>query len=305
MNGYSTTTNYDPIRLARSRDASPHRIDSDLTSSKPVYTVQNNLLSPPNLVPLPKPKQIKMDNTTLAQQQRLLHDEFYNSSKTMSFLSNAESRFSNLYITKDSTDSCIENVHHTIQTKCVSFETKNITTINGQTKCTSETTVKKEYSNGNETKSFIQQRVERLYGPGALAQGFFVSKRQKNRFSDCEDKYFKIEPDNHSKSMTDALLEEDSEPLMKQSTSSPTLPVLRHLRPEFRAQLPILSPKKGLPESSLQKSVTIPKLKDEIELNGHSKSDRQGVKLSDLDICTNGHSSSSAKTEGKCFKIYL
>ncbi|VEN54049.1 unnamed protein product, partial [Callosobruchus maculatus] len=24
VNGYSTTTNYDPVRLARSRDASPH-----------------------------------------------------------------------------------------------------------------------------------------------------------------------------------------------------------------------------------------------------------------------------------------
>lgn len=298
MNGYSTTTNYDPIRLARSRDASPHRIDSDLTSSKPVYTVQNNLLSPPNLVPLPKPKQVKMDNATLAQQQRLLHDEFYSSTKTMTFLSKAESRFSNLYITKDTTDSCLENVHNTIQTKCVSFETKNITTINGQTKCTSETTVKKEYSNGDETKSFIQQRVERLYGPGALAQGFFVTKRQKSRFSDSEDKSDRSESEKHSKSMTDALLDEEPEPMMKQSTSSPTLPVLRHLRPEFRAQLPILSPKKGAAEGVLQKSVTIPKLKEEAEVNGHSKSGRQSVKLSDLDSYSNGHAASTVK-EGK------
>jgi hypothetical protein len=29
------------------------------------------------------------------------------------------------------------------------------------------------------SKSFIQQRVERLYGPGALAQGFFRRTRQK------------------------------------------------------------------------------------------------------------------------------
>lgn len=299
MNGYSTTTNYVPIRLAKSRDASPHRIDSDL-KSKPTYTVQNNLLSPPNLVPLPKPKQNTMDNTTLAQQQRLLHDEFYSTTKTMTFLSSTESRFSNLYITKDSTDSCIENGHHTIQTKCVSFENKNITTINGQTKCTSETTVKKEYSNGNETKSFIQQRVERLYGPGALAQGFFVTKRQKNRLSDSEDKSVKGEYDKHSKSMTDALLDDEPEPVMKQSTSSPTLPVLRHLRPEFRAQLPIISAKKGIAEGALPKSVTIPKLKDEAEVNGNSKS----VKLSDLDSCSNGHGVPTLKQDGKLFNDF-
>lgn len=233
-----------------------------------------------------------MDNTTLAQQQRLLHDEFYSTTKTMTFLSNTESRFSNIYITKDSTDSCIENGHHSIQTKCVSFESKNITTINGQTKCTSETAVKKEYSNGSETKSFIQQRVERLYGPGALAQGFFVTKRQKNQLSECEDdKSVKGELEKHSKSMTAALLDAEPEPMMKQSTSSPTLPVLRHLRPEFRAQLPIISPKKGITEGVLQKSVTIPKLKDEAEMNGHSKTDRQSVKLSDLDNCTNGNAS--------------
>lgn len=238
-----------------------------------------------------------MDNTTLAQQQRLLHDEFYSSAKTMTFLSNTESRFSNLYITKDSTDGCIENGHHTIQTKCVSFESQNITTINGQSKCTSETTVKKEFSNGSETKSFIQQRVERLYGPGALAQGFFVTKRQKSRLSDSEDK-FTVDSDKHSKSMTDALLDEESEPVMRQSTSSPTLPVLRHLRPEFRAQLPIISPKKGIAEGTMQKSVTIPKLKDESEANGHSIGERQSVKLSDLEKCTNGVIVPTAK-EGK------
>ncbi|KDR11387.1 Disks large-associated protein 1 [Zootermopsis nevadensis] len=69
------------------------------------------------------------------------------------------------------------------------------------------------------SKSFIQQRVERLYGPGALAQGFF--RRTRHKPSDevqgpCESHT----PHNgycHN--------------------SSPTLPVLRHLRPEFRAQL--------------------------------------------------------------------
>ncbi|XP_061939638.1 disks large-associated protein 4 isoform X13 [Apis cerana] len=52
-------------------------------------------------------------------------------------------------------------------------------------------------------KSFIQQRVERLYGPGALAQ----------------------ENANTEESLKN-------------------LPVLRHLRPEFRAQLPVVSPRR-------------------------------------------------------------
>lgn len=250
VNGYSTTTNYDPIRLARSRDASPHRIDPDLTPNKVTYSVQNNLLSPPNLVPLPtkvKPKS-EMGENTLTQHH---HQEFYSSTKTMSFMSKESHFTSNLFSTKDTIDGCLENGHHTIHNKCVNFESKNITSINGQNKCTSETSIRQEFSNGNETKSFIQQRVERLYGPGALAQGFFVSKRQKNRLSESEDKNTSLDSEKHSKSMTDKLLEDDLEPSMKQSTSSPTLPVLRHLRPEFRAQLPIISPRKGADRKSV------------------------------------------------------
>nr|CAI5849824.1 unnamed protein product [Callosobruchus analis] len=68
--------------------------------------------------------------------------------------------------------------------------------------------------------------------------------------------------------------------------------VLRHLRPEFRAQLPIISPKKA--ESHLQKSITVPKLKDEVEVNGHAKSKA----IDDILTCkdsTNGHIESNAK----------
>lgn len=286
VNGYSTTTNYDPIRLARSRDASPHRIDPDLTPNKVTYSVQNNLLSPPNLVPLPtkvKPKS-EMGENTLTQHH---HQEFYSSTKTMSFMSKESHFTSNLFSTKDTIDGCLENGHHTIHNKCVNFESKNITSINGQNKCTSETSIRQEFSNGNETKSFIQQRVERLYGPGALAQGFFVSKRQKNRLSESEDKNTSLDSEKHSKSMTDKLLEDDLEPSMKQSTSSPTLPVLRHLRPEFRAQLPIISPRKGV-ESLMQKSVTVPKLKDEINVNGHCNGEEE-IKISALKDISNGH----------------
>ncbi|CAH0550040.1 unnamed protein product [Brassicogethes aeneus] len=264
VNGYSTTTNYDSVRLARSRDASPHRIDhltkkTDQPNS--THSVRNNLLSPPNLVPLP-PRTIEtMTENTLAQRH---HQDFFRKS---------ESRFSSSLFSNDTIDACIENGHSTYQSKCVSFESKTVTTINGQSKTTSESTVRKEFSNG---KSFIQQRVERLYGPGALAQGFFVSKRNKNRLSESESDKDKEndhpEKNKHNKSMQDALLLDSQGEIspMKQSTSSPTLPVMRHLRPEFRAQLPMFSPRKEQQAATslaqlpaMPKSVTVPKLKDD------------------------------------------
>lgn len=276
VNGYSTTTNYDPDRLARSRDASPHRIhnhDPEILT----YSVHNNLLSPPNLVPLPiqrySPKMDTQNKENMAEHTITHHQQFYSSSKTVTY---KETRnFSNSIISNDSVDACLENGHRNgIQSKCVTYSSKNMSmTSNGQSKCVTESSVQ-EFTNGNESKSFIQQRVERLYGPGALAQGFFVTtKRQKNRFSESgllEKTPTKI--DNHSKSMNDKAFENDLSPIsMKQSTSSPALPVLRHLRPEFRAQLPIMCSKKGS-ESPMQKSSTAPTLKGDVKVNGHDTS---------------------------------
>ncbi|XP_003704181.1 uncharacterized protein LOC100879076 isoform X2 [Megachile rotundata] len=81
-------------------------------------------------------------------------------------------------------------------------------------------------------KSFIQQRVERLYGPGALAQGFFY-KRSTSRLNTSESSFNKS-ANNNDASTDNANTEE----------SLKNLPVLRHLRPEFRAQLPVVSPRR-------------------------------------------------------------
>ncbi|XP_076241224.1 uncharacterized protein LOC143183550 [Calliopsis andreniformis] len=81
-------------------------------------------------------------------------------------------------------------------------------------------------------KSFIQQRVERLYGPGALAQGFFF-KRSTSRLNNSDSSFNKSN-NSHDVSMDNANTEE----------SLKNLPVLRHLRPEFRAQLPVVSPRR-------------------------------------------------------------
>ncbi|XP_056634161.1 uncharacterized protein LOC130443505 isoform X1 [Diorhabda sublineata] len=289
VNGYSTTTHYDPLRLAsRSRDVSPHRIDTDHQSVQKVstFSIQNNLLSPPNIVPLPT---LKMENA-LTQHR----NEFYSSLKTSTYMSKqsySSGIFSSITQSKDTTDSCLENGHQTIQNKCVSFESTSMTDTGGQRKCVSETSMKQEYSNGSETKSFIQQRVERLYGPGALAQGFFITKPQKSRLNESDSKTHAPVGDKHSKSMNDNLLEEDDdvEYGMKQSTSSPTLPVLRHLRPEFRAQLPMISPRRGqqLEITTIQKSITVPKLINVVKVNGHSKAN-EAETISDVKEDVNG-----------------
>lgn len=88
-------------------------------------------------------------------------------------------------------------------------------------------------SSSNSEKSFIQQRVERLYGPGALAQGFFF-KRGSGQLNSSDTSFNKSNSNNNDISTDNANTEE----------SLKNLPVLRHLRPEFRAQLPVVSPRK-------------------------------------------------------------
>ncbi|KAK9302117.1 hypothetical protein QLX08_005732 [Tetragonisca angustula] len=87
-------------------------------------------------------------------------------------------------------------------------------------------------SSTSSEKSFIQQRVERLYGPGALAQGFFF-RRSASKLSNT-DSSFNKSSNNNDVSTENANTEE----------SLKNLPVLRHLRPEFRAQLPVVSPRR-------------------------------------------------------------
>lgn len=85
----------------------------------------------------------------------------------------------------------------------------------------------------SETTSFVLQRVERLYGPGALAQGFYARHNARRSL---------LSHDDHSKS-------NGSSPVMNGNSSyssnfvdgstEESLPVLKLLRPEFRAQLSV------------------------------------------------------------------
>lgn len=119
---------------------------------------------------------------------------------------------------------------------------------------------------GSPYKSFIEQRVERLYGPGALAQGFHANRRSMEKTVLSERNIYSNTPTRLGSGCT------GNSPLKamngngtggiytpkrvapNQGTNEEnekhledTIPVLRHLRPEFRAQLPISSPKRSPP----------------------------------------------------------
>lgn len=141
-------------------------------------------------------------------------------------------------------------------------------------------------------KSFIQQRVERLYGPGALAQGFLMQKRQKKSLSEDDTKIL-TEKSLNCQSERFASPKKSSTSLESENVySSPngemdtsvSLPVLRHLRPEFRAQLPILSPKKSVKHEAMDESPQkedIPNQKTEQEISS-DESITNGVSVINL-----------------------
>lgn len=137
---------------------------------------------------------------------------------------------------------------------------------------------------GNSTSSFIQQRVERLYGPGALAQGFYspkkhssslspVPRQQKQSHSEDElsRKFKQLSPskdygefrkklhNNFSQTVTHCWQPEATTTLNGQNVDT-DLPVFRHLSHEFRAQLPTVSPKRNVPRLSPAPEVLLPPL---------------------------------------------
>ncbi|KAH8236344.1 hypothetical protein KR032_010564 [Drosophila birchii] len=125
------------------------------------------------------------------------------------------------------------------------------------------------------TSSFIQQRVERLYGPGALAQGFYSPKKhgqsppatearasvrqqlkvESPQSSELELKFKQLSPskdygefrkklNNCAQAATLRCVDPPS--VHSEENGELVLPVFRHLSHEFRAQLPKVSPKRGV-----------------------------------------------------------
>ncbi|KRJ98736.1 uncharacterized protein LOC6529107 [Drosophila yakuba] len=154
------------------------------------------------------------------------------------------------------------------------------------------------HTNGN--GSFIKQRVERLYGPGALAQGFYSPKKHgQSSYAAGRSERGQLEIDSPQGSELARKFKQLSpskdygefrkklEKKCSQSTTSRLdkslhssllngdldLPVFRHLSQEFRAQLPTVSPKRGAPRSNVAPEVllinnesgTVPGPADEVD----------------------------------------
>lgn len=132
------------------------------------------------------------------------------------------------------------------------------------------------------SKSFIQQRVERLYGPAALTQGLYSPKKPKSAEENLKSttttttkssissvlveksqnssntfqstKYvLEAQRNGHINNLTNDRKNHDDENINLNALNE-ALPVLRHLRPEFRAQLPALSPKRTIAITKLNSS---------------------------------------------------
>lgn len=228
VNGYSNLTTYDSKfrqNINKSREVSPIR---PITHTLQYNRGDGNYLVVPVPVPLKKDTQPSMEHPVLSPDKR-----FYASPK------------------RQTTDTG----------KCTAMDqdcTDNATAFY-KTKLHSPSLALTNSTNGSDSspKSFIQQRVERLYGPGALAQGFYspvrtrnnasiLSERSQNADSTPSPKQFKSDARPNGQNVPEKTCAYGGDELENVNViDEQSLPVLRHLRPEFRAQLPMLSPKRA------------------------------------------------------------
>lgn len=159
---------------------------------------------------------------------------------------------------------------------------------------TSQTFIRDDAENGKSTKSFIQQRVERLYGASALAQGIYSPKKpkadaaagqilsEKSQNSPSQLKMQSLATVNAVTNGGTANGLVDLENVDVNEFESESLPVLRHLRPEFRAQLPTLS-------SPKRSNIFLTKLKSPEQTNDENA----------IAATTNGHVTVTLHSNGK------
>lgn len=250
VNGYSNLTTYDSKfrqSINKSREVSPIR---------PItHTVQYNRGGSNYLVvPVSIPINAHNKTTSMMDAHTILSPEkrFFSQQKTTLEMGSTGGR--------DITDNINSN-------GCTSYFKKTILTSSATTTMTTTSGggaggVSGKDSGNDVTKSFIQQRVERLYGPGALAQGLYSPKKPKqtdeNGGSVSLSSILVEKSQNSSKfngwstnvfptNCSSGTRTSDVENVNVDASGEAPLPVLRHLRPEFRAQLPMLSPKRTTP----------------------------------------------------------
>ncbi|CAK1548984.1 unnamed protein product [Leptosia nina] len=305
VNGYTNLTTYDSkLRqdINKSREASPIR---PITHTYQYKSESNSLLVPipvsanKLLVPTFGPHDTRTNLTSkapskahtdpylatphvfMAAENKQLKNDFLGPTMTTtsrSYISTESKNFASSMLQKDEVDNAKEvfkssysetNFRQTVTNgKETRFSSESYTISSNEVSKRVEITKENGEKLTSPMKSFIQQRVERLYGPGALAQGFF-NQRHKLKSTSEDDAKILTEKSLNCPSPSERVLSpRRSNDSFDSENNSPTkedevLPVLRHLRPEFRAQLPVLSPRKSL-KSDLSPNKDLEKKTDDI-----------------------------------------
>ncbi|KAH8407544.1 hypothetical protein KR222_005181, partial [Zaprionus bogoriensis] len=276
VNGYSNLTTYDSkIRqdINKSREVSPIRP----STSSLQYCKRNNSLAAPVLHSMPLTKQPATSARVTLIGEANKH--------SMNNISNNNNN--------SSSSSCNNNNNNN------NNGLKNGHLENGHGDLA--------YCNGSgTTSSFIQQRVERLYGPGALAQGFYSPKKHSSSLSPVQRQH------KQSQSQSSACSGDELTRKFKQLSPSKDYgefrkklhnnctqraqhtelassaqngdvdpPVFRHLSHEFRAQLPTVSPKRCVPRLSPAPEVLLPAM---VNGNGNGSARQLELELEPLDV---------------------
>lgn len=277
VNGYSNLTTYDSKfrqSINKSREVSPIR---PITHTVQYNRGESNYLVVPVSIPINahnKTTSMMDAHTILSPEKRFFSQQ--TQPKTTLEMGSTGGR--------DITDNINSN-------GCTAYFKKTILTSSATTTMTTT-----GGGSGNDaTKSFIQQRVERLYGPGALAQGLYSPKKPKqmdenggsvslssilaeksqnsSKFNGWATNVFPINGSSATASRTS-----DVENVNVAASGETPLPVLRHLRPEFRAQLPMLSPKRTTPVKASNGDILSTSSNGKIECqNGIDVSPSNGV----------------------------
>lgn len=316
VNGYSNLTTYDSKfrqSINKSREVSPIR---------PItYALQynrngdNNYLSVPTAVPINdnNTKNFMMDaHTMVTPEKRYFSTQ--NQQKTIEI--NGTSH--------DVTDNVNSNGCAKFYTRSILHTTTSTTNGSANTSLALVRDVNQEFDANAKgpSKSFIQQRVERLYGPAAVTQGLYSPKKPKSGDDNSQETSPRTsvlleKSQNSSNTTTNTtttfqstkyVLEaqrnghlnglnnrnaHDNENINLDSLNE-ALPVLRHLRPEFRAQLPTLSPKRTIAISKL----TTSSLSTSTAMTTTSTSTTTTTTLSSSSSSSSSSSQSQAYTNG-------
>lgn len=283
VNGYSNLTTYDSKfrqKINKSREVSPIRpITTTTTSTSQPFTSTSGHLAVPNhnnyYPTVSQPVGHGMADHYQQQQQRSvmspekrLFTAHIMQSATLTSTTTSASKVASKN-GGDMTDNVRNGCGDTPLYRTTAFMQQKYTDSpaarNGSVATAAEVTL--AATEGSPYKSFIEQRVERLYGPGALAQGFHANRRSMEKSVLSERNIYSNTPlkSNGGSSplkpghVTAGLYTPKrtvDQPQQQQTTKNgknaaeldDTIPVLRHLRPEFRAQLPISSPKRSPPK---------------------------------------------------------